>query len=102
NVHGKTAFDAFDDSAANNEVLVVRALHVHPNLDLFGLFLRKDEPAVVIFGVFQQDIDDVAYGNRQMTVWIDELVLGDDAFRLVANVDDNVRVRDFQDGTLHD
>ena len=57
---------------------------------------------VAVFRVFEQDIDDVADRDREMAAGIDELSDGNDAFRLVADIDDHVGVGDFQNGALHD
>ena len=66
-VDRETAFDSFDDAAANDGVFVVRLLDFFPNFDLFRFFLGKDDVAVTIFRIFEQDIDDIADLDRQMT-----------------------------------
>ncbi len=56
---------------------------------------------VVILRVLQQDVDHVSDGNGELSTGIQELCDGNDTFRLVADIDDNVGTRDFQNGALH-
>ena len=80
---------------------VVGVLDVFPDLDFLGLFLGQDDVAVVVFRVFQQDIDDIADGDGELPAGIDELSNGNNAFRLVSDIDDNVGAGDFQNSALH-
>ena len=101
-IHGKAAFDAFDDASANDDVFVEGLLDVFPDFDFLGLFLGKNDVAVAVFGVFEQNIDDIADLDGEVTAGIDKLRDGNDTFGLVADIDDDVGVGDFQNGALHD
>jgi len=56
--------------------------------------------AVPILGTFQQDIDDVAGLDRDLSSLVEELADGDQAFRLVADVHDHGGFGQPEDGPL--
>ena len=58
--------------------------------------------AVTVFGVFEQDIDNITDSDREMAAGIDKLSYRNDAFGLVADIDDDVGIRDLQNRALHD
>ena len=101
-VDGQTALDALDDAADDDLALGVGLLDVVPDLHLLGFFAREDDVAFAVFGALEQHVDDVAGLHRDLSGLVDELVDGDDAFGLVADVDDDFRWRDFEDGALDD
>ena len=101
-VDRETALDALDDAADDDLALGIGLLDLVPDLHLLGLFAREDDVAFPILGALEQHVDDIAGLHRHLARLVDELVDGDDAFRLVADVDDDLRWGDFEDGTLHD
>ena len=101
-VHGEAALDALDDAADDDLPLGVGLLDVVPDLHLLGFFAREHDVAVAVLGALEQDVDDVARLHGDLAGLVDELVDGDDAFGLVADVDDDFGRRDFQDGALDD
>ncbi len=101
-VHGETALDALDDAADDDLALGIGLLDLVPDLHLLGFFAREDDVAFAVFGALEQHVDDVAGLDRDLAGLVDELVDGDDAFGLVADVDDDFRRRDFEDGALDD
>ena len=58
--------------------------------------------AVAIFGALEQDVDDVARLHHHRAVLVEELVDRDDALGLVADVDDDFVLADFEDRALDD
>ena len=88
-VDGKTALDALDDAADDDLPLGVGLLDIVPDLHLLGFFTREHDVAVAILGALEQDVDNVAGLHRDLPGLVDKLVDGDDAFRLVADVDDD-------------
>ena len=101
-VDRQAALDALDDAADDDLALGIRLLDVVPDLHLLGFFAREDDVAVAVFGALEQHVDDVARLHRDLAGLVDELVDRDDAFGLVADVDDDFRRGDFQDGALDD
>ena len=101
-VHRQAALDALDDAADDDLALGIRLLDVVPDLHLLGFFAREDDVAFAVLGALEQHVDDVAGLDRYLPGLVDELVDGDDAFGLVADVDDDFRWRHFQDGALDD
>ena len=57
--------------------------------------------AIVVFGVFEQNVDDVTDGNGKNAIGFHELVEGNDSFRFVSDIDDDVGICDFQYSSLH-
>ena len=88
-VYRQTALDPLDHSADDDFLLRVCLLDVVPDLHLLGFFAREDDVAFTVFGALQQHIDDVAGLDGNLPGFVDELVHGDDAFGLVADVDDD-------------
>ena len=101
-VDREAALDPLDDAADDDLPLGVGLLDVVPDLHLLGFFAREDDVAVAVFGALEQDVDDVAGLHGDLAGLVDELVDGDDAFGLVADVDDDFGRGDFQNGALDD
>ena len=101
-VHREAALDPLDDAADDDLLLGVGLLDVVPDLHLLGFFAREDDVAFTVFGALEQHVDDVAGLDGDLAGLVDELVDRDDAFGLVADVDDDFRRRDFEDGSLDD
>ncbi len=101
-VHREAALDALDYAADDDFSFGIRLFDVVPDLHLLGLLAREHDVAVAVFGALEQDIDDVPGLHGNLAGLIDELVDGDDAFRLVADVDDDFRRGYFEDGALDD
>ena len=101
-VDGEAALDALDDAADDDLALGVGLLDLVPDLHLLGFFAREDDVAFAVFGALEQHVDDVAGLHGDLAGLVDELVDGDDAFGLVADVDDDFRRRHFEDGALDD
>ena len=57
--------------------------------------------AFPIIGVFEQNIDDFTNLYRYVSIGIDELRNGYDTFRLVSDIDNDIRIGDLQNRTLH-
>src|SRR6476660_1054042 len=88
-VYRQAALDPLDHSPDHDFLLRVCLLDVVPDFHLLGFFARADDVAFTVFGAFQQHIDDVAGLDGDLPGFIHELVHGDDAFGLVADVDDD-------------
>src|SRR5262245_47292390 len=101
-VHGESPLDALDYAADDDFLLGVGLLNLVPDLHLLGFFAREDDVTVAVFGALEQHVNGVAGLHGNLARLIHELVNGDDAFGLVANVDDDFGWRNFQDGALHD
>ena len=92
-VHREAALDALDDAADDDLALGVGLLDLVPDLHLLGFFAREDDVAFAVFGALEQHVDDVARLHGDLPVLVEELVDRDDAFGLVADVDDDFRRR---------
>ena len=92
-VDREAALDALDDAADDDLALGVGLLDLVPDLHLLGFFAREDDVAFAVFGALEQHVDDVAGLDGDLAVLVEELVDRDDAFGLVADVDDDFRRR---------
>ena len=101
-VDGEAALDALDDAADHDLLLGEGALDLVPNLHLLGLLARQHDVAFTILGALEQHVDDVAGLHGDLAGFVEELVDGDDAFGLVADVDDDFAVGDFENRALDD
>ena len=101
-VDREPALDALDDAADDDLALGVGLLDLVPDLHLLGFFAREDDVAFAIFGALEQHVDDVAGLDGDLAVLVEELADGDDAFGLVADVDDDFRGGDLEDRALDD
>ena len=101
-VDGEPALDALDDAADDDLALGVGLLDLVPNLHLLGFFAREDDVAFTILGALEQHVDDVAGLHGDLAVLVEELADGDDAFGLVADVDDDFRRGDLEHRALDD
>ncbi len=99
-VHGEAALDALDDAADDDLVLGIGALDLVPDLHLLGLLAREHDMAVPIFGPLEQHVDNVAGLHGDLTAFVGELVDGNHAFRLEADIDNDLVVGDLQHGPL--
>ena len=88
-VHREAALDPLDDAADDDLALGVGLLDLVPDLHLLGFFAREDDVAFAVFGALEQHVDDVAGLHGDLAGLVEELVDGDDAFGLVADVDDD-------------
>ena len=101
-VHREAALDPFDDAADDDFAFRKGALDLVPNLHLLGLFARQHDVAFAVFGALEQHVDHVSFTNNYLAGLVEELVDGDDAFGLVADVDHDLVGGDFQNGALDD
>ena len=88
-VDREAALDPLDDAADDDLALGVGLLDLVPDLHLLGFFAREDDVAFAVFGALEQHVDGVARLHGDLAVLVEELVDRDDAFGLVADVDDD-------------
>src|ERR1043165_3763526 len=100
NVDGEAALDPLDDAADHDLALGVGLLDLVPDLHLFGFFTREDDVTLAIFGALEQDVDDIARLDRDLASFVQEFGGLNDAFRLVAHVDDDFRGSDLENRSL--
>ena len=101
-VDRQPALDPLDDAADDDLALGVGLLDLVPDLHLLGFFAREDDVAFAIFGALEQHVDDVAGLDGHLAVLVEELADADDAFGLVADVDDDFRRGHLEDRALDD
>jgi hypothetical protein len=101
-VDRQAALDPLDDAADDDLALGVGLLDLVPDLHLLGFFAREDDVAFAIFGALEQDVDDVARLDGDLAVLVEELADLDDAFGLVADVDDHFGRGDLENRPLDD
>ena len=101
-VHGEAALDALDDAADDDLPIGVGLLDLVPDLHLLGLLAREHDVAFAILGALEQHVDHVARLHGDLAVLVEEFVDLDEAFGLVADVDDDGGFGDLEDGALDD
>ena len=101
-VHGQPTLDAFDDATDDDLPLGVGLLDLVPDFHLLGFFAREDDVAFAVFRALEQHVHRVARLHRDLSRLVDELVHGDDALGLVADINDDFRWRHLEDGALDD
>src|SRR3954471_23747665 len=101
-VDRETALDALDDAADDDLALGIGLLDFVPDLHLLGFFTREHDVTFAVLCALEQHVDDVAGLHGDLAGFVDELVDRDDAFGLVADVDDDFRRRHFENGALDD
>ena len=101
-IDGETALDSLDHAANDHFAIGVGFLHLVPDLHLLGLLARQHDVTFPILRALQQHVDRVTGLHRHLSVLVDELADRDDAFRFVADVDDDFGVRHVQNGALDD
>src|SRR5262245_12473920 len=101
-VHGEATLDALDDAADDDLTLGVGLLDLVPGLHLLRFFAGEHNVAFAVFGALEQHVDDVAGLDCDLAVLVDELVNGNDALALVADVDNDFRRRYLENGALDD
>src|SRR5579864_2056758 len=99
-VHGQATLDALDDAADHDLAVGIRLLDLVPDLHLLGFFARQDDVALAVLGALEQHVDDVAGLDRDLAALIEKFADADDAFRLVPDVDDDLRRGDLENGAL--
>ena len=100
-VHREAALDALDDAADDDLALGIGLLDLVPDLHLLGFFAREHDVAVAVFGALEQHVDRVARLDGDLAALVEELIDADDAFGLVADVDDHFGGGDFEHRALH-
>jgi hypothetical protein len=80
--------------------LEVGLLHLVPDLHLLGLLPRQHDVPLAVLRALEQHVDDVPGLGHDLPVLVDELLDGDEAFGLEADVDDDVGLRHFDNGSL--
>src|SRR6185295_8434243 len=70
-VHRESALDPLDDAADDDLALGIGFLDFVPDLHLLGFFAREDDVAFAVFRTLEQDVDDVAGLNGDLTVLVD-------------------------------
>src|SRR5262245_32047290 len=101
-VHGEPALRPFDDAADDDLLLDVGLLDLVPDLHLLRFFARQHDVAFAVLRPLEQDVDNVAGFDRDVAVLVQELRNRDDAFGLVADVDNHFGRRHFEHGALDD
>src|SRR5262245_18419202 len=101
-VDREPALDALDDATDDDLALGIGLLDLVPDLHLLRFFAREDDVALAVLGALEQHVDDVAGLHRDLAVLVEELVDRDDAFRLVADVDDDFRGSQLENRPLDD
>ncbi len=101
-VHREAALDPLDDAADDDFAFRKGALDLVPNLHLLGLLARQHDVAFTVFGALEQHVDHVAFTDNDLAGFVEELVDGDDAFGLVADVDYDFVCGNFENGALDD
>ena len=101
-VDREAALDALDHAADDDLAIRVGLLDLVPDLHLLGLLAREHDVAVAILGPLEQHVDGVARMDHRIAVLVVELRQRDQAFRLVADVDDHLGVGHPEHGALDD
>src|SRR6185295_17194337 len=101
-VHREAALDPLDDAADDDLPLGVGLLDLVPDLHLLGLLARQHDVAFAILRALEQHVDQVAALHGHLAALVEEFVDGNQAFCLVADVDDDRRLGHLQHGALHD
>ena len=86
----EAALHALADGPFDELVALARGRDLVPDLHLVGLLLGKHDEAVVVLAALDVDVDRVAGLDRGLALRVGELVEGDDALALAADVDDDV------------
>ena len=95
--HCEAALHPLGDRALDELVALARGADLVPDLELVGLLLGEHDEAVLVLLGFDQDVDGITGGRRDIAFGIDELVKRDDSFGFVSDVDDDGVFADFQD-----
>jgi hypothetical protein len=99
---GETAFDLAVDTTDDGLVGLVGLLEYLPGLVSFGLFTGEPGCAITVFDGIQRHFDLVADSDLDLTVRVQELGTGYDAFGFQASIDDNCFGRDVHNGADDD
>src|SRR5712664_1078081 len=101
-VDGEAALHPADDGALDELVALARGRDLVPDAHLVGLLLGEDDhPGIVLTGL-QEHVDLVADFDVGLALEKAELLDGDLAFALVADVDDRVVLGDLDHAALDD
>src|SRR5690606_11824496 len=95
----QAALDLGADAAGRDGTLGELGENILPVLLLLRLVVRDDRVALLVLDLLDEHLD---LGADLKFTEIDELVGGDDAFGLAADVDDNLVLADFGDGARDD
>ncbi len=100
NIDGEAALDALDDDALDGLFLVVGALNVVPGAKALSLLVG--ELGVTVFGLtlLAHDVDFVAGLEAGLALVIEDFGDGHHAFRLGADIDDDVGGRQLDHGAF--
>ena len=98
----EAALDARGDGALDQLVALASGADLVPNLELVGLLLGEHDEAVVVLLGLDEHVDGVADLDRELSAGAGELVHRDDAFGLVADVDDYRVFVELDDGASDD
>ena len=101
-VDRQPALDALDDASDDDLPLGVGLLDLVPDLHLLGLLARQHDVAFAILGALEQYVHDVAGLDGDLAVLVEEFADGDEAFGLVADIDDDVGLGDLEDSAFDD
>ncbi len=96
-VHRQTALDAVGDAALDDAAILVGPLHLGPAAHALGLLIREEHVPLEILGLLEQDVHFLPDLDGQPAAPVGELLDGDQAFRLVPDVDDHRVGRDPDD-----
>jgi hypothetical protein len=98
-VDRQAALDSIDDPAVDDLAGFVALLDLRPDLHPLRFLLRENDMAFGVLGPLQQNLDVVAYLDRDIAVVVHELVDRDQSFGLVADVDNHMVGADADDMT---
>src|SRR5437764_797924 len=104
-VENQAALDAFDDRALHDAVGLLDLFDRAPGPLVLGPLLGQDQPALLVPLLENEGLDHVAGGDDLVGVDVvadGQLAVGDDPFRLVADVEEHLVLVDLDDGAGDD
>ena len=104
-VEDQAALDDLDDRAFDDSVGLLDLLDRAPGPLVLGPLLGQDEPALLVLLLEDKGLDHVAGGHDLVGVHVvadGELAVGDDPFRLVADVEEDLVLVDLDHGAGDD
>ena len=100
-VDDEAAFDDLDDGALDDAACLLDGFDVAPGPLVLGPLLGQDQPSLLVLLLEDKGLDAVAHGDDpgRVDVLLDrQLVGGDDALGLEADIDEHLVLVDLDDG----